>query len=132
MVRIKEFDEVLDRHTEETERYRNDVIFQAYLSTVVFGESRLNFHMDVHPREVPRIVDFCRSYGIDEITISGRMSFAQDVLWNFQQNSCTLKGMVQLDSTITAQREAAFLIEIRSQEQRNAVKCTTPNAQQQL
>lgn len=113
MIRIHEFDEVLKGNAGPADQYRDDVLFQAYLCSHIFHDDVLNFHNDVKTRDVKRIVEFCRRYEIQQITISGQMTFAQDVLWHFQQMGCAFKGIVRLTSHLHAEApKSAFLIEI--------------------
>lgn len=113
MIRIHEFDEVLKGNAGPADQYRDDVLFQAYICSHIFHDDTLNFHTDVKTSDVKRIIEFCRRYEIQQITISGQLLFAQDVLWKFQQLGCVLKGIIRLTNQqhMTAPK-SAFLIEM--------------------
>ena len=117
MIRIHEFDEVLRGNGGPADKYRNDVLFQAYLCSHIFHDEVMNIHTDVKCGDVERIVEFCQRYEMREITISGQMTFVQDVLWRFQELGCIIKGITQLtnDKHMLAPK-SAFVIEVPKSE----------------
>jgi hypothetical protein len=75
--------------------------YWAYQNSHEAENEVLNFDDVVWEQDVPAIVEDCRRFGINRFTISCGMSSMAELIWTFEQHSCCLIGMTQVNSRFT-------------------------------
>lgn len=76
----------------------NGTLFYAYRISVEIGNETIDFNGTIWNRDVKPIIDGCKKYGIDTITISSTFSGMNELVWQFLQNGCTLLGMKEVNA----------------------------------
>ena len=79
----------------------NRTFYWAYQYSCEADTEFLNFDDVVWEQDVPAIVENCRRFGINRFTISCGMSSMAELIWTFEQHSCCLIGMAQVNSRFT-------------------------------
>ena len=76
-------------------------IWREYKNARDCGNNRLNLSEIVWEHQVSDIVACMKANGIKEFTFSSTYSEALGTAWLFQQEGCTMEGMVKIFSTYT-------------------------------
>ncbi len=72
-------------------------VWREYEKALENGNDRLDLNDCIWERDVKDLIDNIRENGITEFTFSSTWSGALEVAWLFQQNGCTLAGLVEID-----------------------------------
>lgn len=72
-------------------------IWKAYKKAMENENKRLDLDDCILDKSVKGLIDCMRENGIEEFTFSSGWSGAVDTAWLFQQNGCTLAGMVEIN-----------------------------------
>ena len=83
----------------------------AYLDSVDADNETINFALGFQLEEIPIIVDECRKYGFDHITLSFYAYDMMAILWRFEELGCSIGGM-QLTNTRTKPATPALVIRL--------------------
>lgn len=72
-------------------------IWREYEKALKNGNDRLDLSDCIWDKDVKDLSDCIRENGITEFTFSSGWSGAVDTAWLFQQNGCTLAGLVEIN-----------------------------------
>ncbi|MCW6681303.1 hypothetical protein NHG29_00210 [Aerococcaceae bacterium NML160702] len=75
------------------------MIWNAYMDSKEKENTYLDFSEVIHQQDVPELIEKLKEYGIDTFTYSSTWSGAIEIAWLFQQNGCTLKGLIEINKT---------------------------------
>ena len=72
-------------------------IWEEYERALENGNDRLDLNGCIWEEDVKDLINSIRENGITEFTFSSTWSGALEVAWLFQQNGCTLAGLVEIN-----------------------------------
>ena len=72
-------------------------IWREYETALENGNNRLDLNDCIWDKDVKALIDCMRENGIAEFTFSSGWSGAVETAWLFQQNGCTLAGLVEIN-----------------------------------
>lgn len=72
-------------------------IWREYKTALENGNNRLDLNDCIWDKDVKALIDCMRENGIAEFTFSSGWSGAVETAWLFQQNGCTLAGLVEIN-----------------------------------
>lgn len=76
-------------------------IWYEYKNSKDCGNNRLNLSDIIWEHQISEIVACMKANGVKEFTFSGTYSGALETAWLFQQEGCTMEGMVKVFSKYT-------------------------------
>jgi len=75
----------------------NPGIYRTYAEARRNGNDNIDFHDVIWDKEVPGLIATLRQLGIEKFTFSSGWSSAVETAWLFQQNGCSLQGLVEVN-----------------------------------
>ena len=76
-------------------------IYREYETSKDSGNEHLDISEVVWDKDVERLIACLRENGIEHFTFSSTWSSAVETAWLFQQNGCTLEGLIEINSHFT-------------------------------
>ena len=101
MKHIEKLDAAREKETSFEELGVHRTFFWAYVHSHEAEAETLDFEDVIWERDIPEIVESCRRFEINRFTISCGMSSMAETIWAFEQHSCCLIGMAQVNSRFT-------------------------------
>ena len=98
----------------------NRTFYWAYVYSKEAEAETLDFGDVIWDYDIEPIIEACRRFGIETITISNTFSGLPETIWGFEERGCKLIGMTMVSSRFTDwktgehEMKPAFLIEIAS------------------
>ena len=96
MKKIEKIEKLLAKEISFEEANVNHTIFCAYRSTQRNKIETLNFPDVIWDRDIPEIINFCKEYGIKEITITSTFSGLLETLEIFADYGCEIVGLTKV------------------------------------
>ena len=75
--------------------------FWAYNYSREAETDTLDFEDVIWEQDIPGIIEDCRRFEIDRVTISSGMCSMAELIWAFEKNGCRLIGMTEVNTRIT-------------------------------
>lgn len=76
-------------------------IYREYETSRDSGNDYLDISEAVRDKDVESLITCLRDNGIEHFTFSSTWSSAVETAWLFQQNGCTLEGLIEINSHFT-------------------------------
>lgn len=76
-------------------------IYREYETSRDSGNDYLDISEAVWDKDVESLIKCLRDNGIEHFTFSSTLSSAVETAWLFQQNGCTLEGLIEINSRFT-------------------------------
>ena len=80
-------------------------MFERYKSARQRGNDYIDLSETIWDNQVPGLIEDFRTYGIEAFTFSSTWSSAVEIAWLFQQNGCSLAGLIEINSQYTSFRK---------------------------
>ena len=99
MKRIELFDKYIRGEIEGnlSEHGINHTLYWAYQTSLEAKNDTIDFNNVIWADDVEPIIDACKKYGFERITISSTFSSMNSILWQFLERGCTVEGMQQVN-----------------------------------
>jgi hypothetical protein len=116
MKNIQIFDDAADTGLTLDELGFNGTLYWAYMRSKDAENEYIDFNEVIWDKDIEPIIDFCKTMGVDHITISSTFSSLTTTVWQMTELGCTIEGMTQVNATHTdwqtgkRARVPAFLI----------------------
>lgn len=101
MKEIKAFEEAKARGMNLREAGINHTMFWAYENSKEAENETINFSEVIWDQDIDPIVEACRAYGIEHITISSTFSGLIGTLAEFEKRGCMMEGLTQVTGRYT-------------------------------
>lgn len=72
-------------------------VYCSYSESMERHNKYLDFHEVIWDKDVKKVIDTLRRYGIEKFTFSSGWSSAVETAWLFQMNGCRLEGLVEVN-----------------------------------
>ena len=96
----------------------NRTFYWAYMYSKEAEAETLDFADVIWDYDIEPIIEACRRFGLETITISNTFSGLPETIWGFEERGCKLTGMTKVRSRFTDwktgehEMKPAFLIEM--------------------
>lgn len=81
-----------------TEHGINHTFYWAYHESLEAENNVIDFSEAIWDGDVEPIIEACKQYGLERITISSNFSGMNPILWQFLERGCTIEGMTQVNA----------------------------------
>jgi hypothetical protein len=98
MVKIKEFEEIMNGEKIFAETGINSTLYWAYVNSKVTEKEDIDFDDIIWIREIPDIINQLKKYNIKQFTISSTFSSLLESMAALQKFGCEMVGLTEINA----------------------------------